>query len=1663
MNAGDRSAKLKTETKQTPNSGDSRTGATEIAIVGMACSYPGAPDLRSFWKAVVRGEDCTRTVTDNEWAAGYYNRQSQAFEQAYCGKGGFIEEVEFDPIKYGVMPNSVNGADTDQFAVLKTACDALADAGLDRSTFNGERAEVLIGRIGAPGDGVMNMIQRGTTITQFIDILKKLHPEHTEAELKAIADALKGSLKPCSADTIPGVMPNIMAGRIAGRLGCKGRSMVIDAACASSLIAIEIGVRDLQSGMCDVVLAGGVHINSVAVFYQMFCGLGALSRREIISPFDDQADGTLLGDGVGIVVLKRLAEAERDGDRIYAVIKGVGSSSDGIGTSMLAPSWEGEALAMRRAYEMAQVSPQTVELLEAHGTATPTGDVTEMTAVQKVFQADEEHRQWCAIGSVKSNFGHTQAAAGVAGVIKTALALYQKILPPTIKVNVPNRQIDWKNSPCYVNQRARIWIHPQVHAKVERERYPELNYDDPPRRAAVSAFGFGGVNAHLVMEEHLDPAEALSPSPFPEWESEVFLFAFENDEKMLAHLKEIEEFVQHIPAGERSGRASRVSLKDLAFTVNSAYQEQERLSPGLKSKASIVATSLPDLQTKLNRLVACLEKAEAKEALSSDICFAGSDQARSGKLAFVLPGLGAAYPNMLADLSAHFPDVRAVFDFVDQLALAAGASEPPSAKVFPNPFKTDGNKSSVSILANEDSAVVMLLMAEWALYTVLQELGITADALVGVSTGEFAVLNISGASDIIASAPLFYKFSTAVARGVPQDGLVGLRSMKIDASADEVLALVKHIQPPVYLAAALSPQQTLVSGDKTAVAAAQKLFKEAKLVAHMLPTAIPYHTPLVAGHIKPDNEELNRLPLSAPNIESWSCSLASEYPRDVEQLREVTTNLFTRPIRLQETIGRLYEKGVTKFIEVGPKGALTSVIDEILENKPHLAVASNKSVGSAIHQLNLMIGALACHDVPLDINYLYKRRNPIKVNLQKRGEEQSKSTKYLRMTFPSLTLDESTALQLRQSFQQRPPATIVQAAQAPSTFLTSSLVPPADQAPGYGYDPYSYRDTQNLGALPASADFAGKDLLATGLLSCQQNGQQAQLLLQLTVGDHQYLLDHAIGGIVSTTLGPERVFLLPLTVALEMMTEAAALLMPAKLAIKLENIRALRRIKVGLNGTKIAISANITDRDRNRCAAAITILNDDLTPVTINGDNAAAMSCDIIFQTHFPQTERVNIDNLVADGRPPALTLQDLYTQQTMFHGPRMQSVSSLTRVGKKQILGTVTARDAAAWLSTTYNPQFATNPLLLDNATQLVLFHLYEHQQPANALLPFLVESLELFADLNTFRGEIFVHATLTSLTQRGTEADVTLLAIDGTVLARFNTICSRRIILDEPWRTHIYEPISVQLPNSAEHAQLLELIPASLLWATASFANDELPADDVTLTWLMDYVFSAAEQRHCELTFKNGQRRREWLLGRLAAKQAVRNLLMQVHGVTAPLADIIIGQDEAGKPWVGGELMAQLGWTPIVSLTHKNDSVVAIAAHPQIGASIGIDLETATSRDAGFETLAFTDQEQQLLLSLEPAAGPLMMAALWSAKEAAAKATGIGLRNNPKSIQITPALNSDGKPCFGPLWQAEILNTEMLMPFSLPVIINSSGAHVLAVSCWAPVTYEQPVASLL
>jgi 3-oxoacyl-(acyl-carrier-protein) synthase len=366
---------------------------------------------------------------------------------------------------------------------------------------------VIIGRGTYVNRGNAAALQQGVMVESILRILKQLHPEHTDAELAEIKRQIKAGLPPFHSDTASGLVPNIITGRIANRLDLMGPNYLIDAACASSLVAVEMAARELRTGNCDLALAGGVNSNTSPVLMMIFSQLGALSHRGQLSSFDKDADGTLLGEGVGMVVLKRLAEAERDGNHIYAVLKNIGIASDGRATHVLAPRRRRGRTALRRAYEPVGIDPLTVGLVEAHGTGTPVGDVVEVEALRRVFPPRQTESPRCALGSVKSMISHTVPAAGVAGLIKAALALHHKVLPPTMCEN-PNPKLQLENTNFYINTETRPWIH---------------GSSKTPRRAGVNAFGFGGINAHAILEEYTGPNQA--PWMQRDWDSELFVFS----------------------------------------------------------------------------------------------------------------------------------------------------------------------------------------------------------------------------------------------------------------------------------------------------------------------------------------------------------------------------------------------------------------------------------------------------------------------------------------------------------------------------------------------------------------------------------------------------------------------------------------------------------------------------------------------------------------------------------------------------------------------------------------------------------------------------------------------------------------------------------------------------------------------------------------------------------------------------------------------------------------------------------------------------------------------------------------------------------------------------------------------------------------------------------
>jgi polyketide-type polyunsaturated fatty acid synthase PfaA len=458
---------------------------TPIAIVGMASLFPQAENLQEYWENILNEVDCIAEVPPSRWKTeDYYDPDPTAPDKTYSKRGGFLGDLDFNPMEFGLPPNLLEVTDISQLLSLVVAKQVLEDAGYgESSNFNREQAGIILGV--TAGRQLATPLSTRLQYPIWERVLKQSGVPETQTQ--AIIEKIKLAYVEWNENAFPGLLGNIVAGRIANRLDLGGLNCTVDAACASSLAAFKMAISELTDYRANLMLTGGVDTDNSILTYLCFSKTPALSRTQKSRPFDAQSDGILLGEGIGMVALKRLEDAERDGDRIYAVIKGIGTSSDGRFKSIYAPRVEGQVKALERAYQDAGFEPASMGLIEAHGTGTVAGDLTEFEALKQFFGDRQSAQQSIALGSIKSQIGHTKAAAGAASVIKVALALHHKILPPTINIETPNPKLDLDQSPFYLNTKARPWIRSE---------------EQGPRRAGVSSFGFGGTNFHVLLEEY---------------------------------------------------------------------------------------------------------------------------------------------------------------------------------------------------------------------------------------------------------------------------------------------------------------------------------------------------------------------------------------------------------------------------------------------------------------------------------------------------------------------------------------------------------------------------------------------------------------------------------------------------------------------------------------------------------------------------------------------------------------------------------------------------------------------------------------------------------------------------------------------------------------------------------------------------------------------------------------------------------------------------------------------------------------------------------------------------------------------------------------------------------------------------------------------------------
>lgn len=910
--------------------------AAPIAIVGMACTFPEAQDLRRYWENILNCVDATREVPPERWRVeDFYSPDRFAPDKIYCRRGGFLGPMVFDPLKWRMTPASLKSIEPMQLMALEVAWRAMQDAGYTRRAFCRERTSVIFTT--GSGDVGLEYCFR-TMLRHYLPKVPGL-PDETRQQ---IIGELDGKLAAWTEDSFPGFLANVAASRIANRLDLCGSTYAVDAACASSLAALHAAIQQLRLKTADLVLVGGIDGANNPFSYMSFSKTQALSPRERSTPFDEAADGIVLAEGVAAVLLKRLDDARRDGDKIYALIRGIGTSSDGASRSITAPHPPGQILAIRRAYEDAGVAPASVTLIEAHGTGTKSGDSAELEALGAAF--GELPRQTVAVGSVKSMIGHTKTVAGLAGLIKTTLALKHRVLPPTIGIETPNRQIDFSRSPFYLNTETRPW----------------LSAGDQPRRAGLSAFGFGGTNFHVVLEEYTGAYHAGDEMDLVPRSVEIFIWRRKNREEIARALRQLATSL---------GTADVSDLGQLACAVF-ADDEAQPAAGGRSCRLAIVARSVQDLRQKIAQALALLA-AESAADMPAGIYYAATEPADPRQVCFLYPGQGSQKVNMLRDLVVMSPWAHELFGRADQV-LGGELPQPLSRYIYPPPALPGQADAKAQAEALHDTRVAQPALGVVELFAteLLRRFGIRPGMVAGHSFGEYAALAAAGCL----SGEALLRLSACRGRVAAEAGRSAPGAMAaVQADAESTQSLLKELKFELELANRNAADQTIIAGPRPVVEQAVAAIQRKGLRARMLPVTAAFHT----SAMKPAGEALAGHLAAAgfrkPQVPVYSNTLAERYPDDETAIQELLARHIAEPVLFQQQVCRMYAEGARVFLEVGPGRVLGNLVERILKSQPHTTLALDAG-GDGVSGLADCLAAAAVLGLPVQLGTWFAGR-----------------------------------------------------------------------------------------------------------------------------------------------------------------------------------------------------------------------------------------------------------------------------------------------------------------------------------------------------------------------------------------------------------------------------------------------------------------------------------------------------------------------------------------------------------------------------------------------------------------------------------------------------------------------------------------------------------------
>jgi acyl transferase domain-containing protein len=1450
-----------------------------IAIIGMACIFPGARDLPTFWNNILGGVDAIGEPLE-DWGAKRYLDSGRIKTQ----HGGFLRDLyRFDPAEFGIMPNSINGSEPDQFLALRVARDALADAGYMRSDADHSDTGIVLGHSTYLHRGQGTLIQQNIVLDQTLDVLKAAIPDLSADSLAELRSILQKKLPPTNADTVPGLVPNVMTGRIANRLNLHGPNYLLDAACSSSLLAVGAAIDELRAGRSRMMLAGGVNATLPAEVTTIFTQLGALTTRRKVRPFSVGSDGTLLGEGLGVVVLKRVADAVADGDRIYAVVRGVGQSSDGRGSGLLAPSQEGESLAIRRTYDASETDPATIGLFEAHGTGIPLGDQTEIASMKSVFGERTTPVGVIALGSVKSMISHCIPAAGIASLIKMALSVHHKILPPTLCEQV-NPELHIDATPFYINTATAPWI-----SRLDR-----------PRRAAVNAFGFGGTNAHAILEEA--PVGALTPRKLTSWPAELCVLSADGAEGLADKLEQL---------GASLTRNPSFSLAEVAAAL-------ARADTGASHRIALVAKDIPGLAKSLGQSVARLRDPKGGRWPTRGGVAYGNRRA-AGKLAFIFPGEGSQYQGMFADLALCFDEVRHWLDFWHGLYdLPTGRTRTDIA--YPTSEIDAKRRAQLEAdMYSMDVGSEGAYVGGLAMHALLISLGIEPDVMLGHSSGESAALSASGANPATTPAEQsacvarHYAYYKELMEGgkIPSGALLAVGALDAAtveaqiASAEGVVVAMDNCSNQIVL---YGPPQSI----------AQVQASLSKLGGVCLPLAFDrgYHTAAFRDASAAFLEYYKEIKLGAPKVPLYSCSTVGLFPDRIADVRKLAAGQWSAKVRFRETILKMHADGVSMFVEVGPSANLTAFVQDILGTREFTVLSTNVRRRNDVEQVLQVLGQLYVAGRGPVMDRLFSGRAIAAVDLN--GSPKALRGGVIDNTMPMVRLSPAECDAIRAIAARGAPHPAQGPSSEPASAPAAAVSDGRDQVMG------EYLEVMRgfLGQQQSLVErWMGADALhvaegSDGSVESSSHASNSLLPLLDTVLEHDaahvvarchislfndnFVRHHVMTGPVSDS-DPHLLGLscVPLAVSMELMAEACALLAERSDIAVIENIRPSDWIALDDDEVTVEVKAEVIDRERGHYQASV---------LTARGTALTA-------EFRFAPDWRLGPLPALVERRESCWNAPDLYTTG-MFHGPVFQSLQYIDAWDDSGIDVRLSDCGLANFFAERHTPQLILNPVLLDALGQVVACWLVQFFGTEFNNFPSTIGRIELYESCPTGHHGIVMRARQRpvdgSATHPGAPRAWQFECVDseGRVLLRGEDLINVFWQMPSAYHSVRWRPMMGWLGRPSENspgAWEVPVLPADFLTQSGA----------ICLRTLAHALLSAQEREEWRALKAPERDRIDWLFARAAAKEAVRKWVEEQTGRLLYPTDVIVSQNSDGSLNVDGSWRDSLVETPRVALS--------------------------------------------------------------------------------------------------------------------------------------------------